>query len=301
MSIIKVKILFALFCSFYTVLCVSAQTEKLKYGGITWNEKDLNELEKAFSGVYYQFNYMIKREGILEKKSDTLFLASGTTQSVFLDPTYKEELENQRKSRITRSKKAKLINPEYEKINDIAELINVNSDYKEDDAGDPVQIYKNRNKGLISSVYNSYTKHIKCEQEVEEMAHWQMVEGTDTILTYPCQKAVVSYAGRDYTAWFAPEIPINDGPWKFWGLPGLILKVTDTQELFEWKAIGLENIDADIVINKGNYDNANPVQFRDFIDRVTGTVMVSFYNNNVLYFTNRERAYSKIPIELFEK
>lgn len=82
---------------------------------------------------------------------------------------------------------------------------------------------------------------------------------------------------------FAPEISINDGPWKFWGLPGLILKVTDKEELFEWVAIGMQNLDADIVINKGDYDKTNPIQFRDFIAKVTSKVMVSFFNNNVLY------------------
>ena len=277
------------------------QTERLKFGGISEEIENLIVLNEATTGLYYQLNYMIKREGILQKESDTLFLALGSTQSVFFDPIYKQELENQRQNRIARSKKAKLINPEYENLNDISELININSDYKEDHPGDPEQIYKNRTTGVISSVYNSYVDNIRCDQEIDEMSQWQMYEETDTILGYACLKAGVTYSGRDYTAWFAPEIPINDGPWKFWGLPGLILKVTDKQELFEWIAIGLENLDGDIVINKGDYEKAKPNQFRDFVDRATSTVMVSFYNNNVLYLTNKEKPYTKIPIELFEK
>lgn len=277
------------------------QTERLKFGGISEGIENLIVLDEATTGLYYQFDFMIKREGILQKESDTLFLALGSSQSVFFDPIYKQELENQRRNRIARSKKAKLINPEYENLNDISELININSDYKEDNPGDPEQIYKNRNSGVISSVYNSYVENIRCDQEIEEMLQWQMYEENDTILGYACLKAGVTYAGRDYTAWFAPEIPINDGPWKFWGLPGLILKVTDKQELFEWIAIGLENLDGDIVINKEDYEKAKPNQFRDFVDRATSTVMVSFYSNNVLYLTNKERPYTKIPIELFDK
>ncbi len=277
------------------------QTERTKFGGITGNTDNLIILEKATSGLYYQHIYMIKREGILQKETDTLFLALGSTQSVFYDPIYKQELENQRLTRIARSKKARLINPEHENLTDIVDLININSDYAEDDPGDPLQIYKNRTTGVVSSIYNSYVDNIRCNQNIDQMHQWQMVEETDTILGYVCQKACLTYAGRDYTAWFTTEIPINDGPWKFWGLPGLILKVVDKEELFEWVAIGLENIDGDIVMNKGDYEKANPTQFRDFINRATSSIMVSFYNNGVLYMTNKERPYTKTPIELFEK
>lgn len=308
-SIIIVKcVLFILHLFLYSFSTVTVdenrtdkKIERLKFGGISEGIENLIVLDEATTGLYYQFDYMIKREGILQKESDTLFLALGSSQSVFFDPIYKQELENQRQNRIARSKKAKLINPEYENLNDISELININSDYKEDNPGDPVQIYKNRSTGVVSSVYNSYVDNIRCDQKIDEMALWQMVEATDTILGYTCHKANVTYAGRDYTAWFAPEIPINDGPWKFWGLPGLILRVIDNKELFEWLAIGLENLDGDIVINKGNYEKAKPNQFRDFVDRATSKVMVSFYNNNVLYLTNKERPYTKIPIELFER
>ena len=277
------------------------QTERTKFGGITGNTDNLIILEKATSGLYYQHSYMIKREGILQKKTDTLFLALGFTQSVFYDPLYKQELENQRLARISRSKKARLINPEHENLTDIVDLININSDYAEDDPGDPLQIYKNRTTGVVSSIYNSYVDNIRCNQNIDQMHQWQMIEETDTILGYVCQKACLTYAGRDYTAWFTTEIPINDGPWKFWGLPGLILKVVDKEEQFEWVAIGLENIDGDIVMNKRDYEKANPTQFRDFINRATSSIMVSFYNNGVLYMTNKERPYTKTPIELFEK
>ena len=29
------------------------------------------------------------------------------------------------------------------------------------------------------------------------------------------------------TAWYTPEIPVNQGPESYWGLPGLILEVND--------------------------------------------------------------------------
>lgn len=44
---------------------------------------------------------------------------------------------------------------------------------------------------------------------------------------YSTQKAVVYFGGRTWTAWFTKDIPVNDGPYKFSGLPGLIVKLED--------------------------------------------------------------------------
>ena len=59
------------------------------------------------------------------------------------------------------------------------------------------------------------------------------------ILGLNCTKATCRYAGRDYEAWFTPDIPISDGPYKFSGLPGLIVKVQDNEKehIFELKEI----------------------------------------------------------------
>ena len=58
---------------------------------------------------------------------------------------------------------------------------------------------------------------------------WQLSSDTLTIKNYFCNKATTTYEGRDYIAWYTTEIPISDGPYKFWGLPGLIIKIYDTE------------------------------------------------------------------------
>ena len=69
---------------------------------------------------------------------------------------------------------------------------------------------------------------LKYEEDLPEM-DWKIQDETDTLLGYMVQKAVCSFRGRDYTAWFAPQLPMQAGPWKFSGLPGLILKVEDSR------------------------------------------------------------------------
>lgn len=65
-------------------------------------------------------------------------------------------------------------------------------------------------------------------------------EETDPIMGFDCHKATVEFAGRSYTAWFTPEIPLPFGPYKFGGLPGLILKLEDAERQYIWEAVGFE-------------------------------------------------------------
>ena len=87
--------------------------------------------------------------------------------------------------------------------------------------------------GVFFSVYYLY-------EEATPNFNWQYQSDTATILGYKCMKATATFRGRTYNAWFTPFLPLRYGPWKFNGLPGLVLKVADTEEFFEWTAIGIE-------------------------------------------------------------
>ena len=70
---------------------------------------------------------------------------------------------------------------------------------------------------------------------------WTLGNETKTICGYKCQKATCHWRGRDYVAWFTSDIPLKSGPWKFGGLPGLIMKIYDTKHLYTWEAVAVEN------------------------------------------------------------
>ena len=60
---------------------------------------------------------------------------------------------------------------------------------------------------------------------------WQLQADTPRIIKgYKCQKATTRYGGRNYVAWYTTAIPLADGPYKFKGLPGLILEIYDTNK-----------------------------------------------------------------------
>jgi GLPGLI family protein len=59
---------------------------------------------------------------------------------------------------------------------------------------------------------------------------WTITPATATVAGYACQRATASYGGRQWDAWFTREVPVSDGPYKFYGLPGLIVKVADTRQ-----------------------------------------------------------------------
>jgi GLPGLI family protein len=61
---------------------------------------------------------------------------------------------------------------------------------------------------------------------------WKIENVFKKIGNYHCQKATTKFRGRSYTAWFTTKMPFSFGPWKFNGLPGLILDIYDTDKVF---------------------------------------------------------------------
>lgn len=75
--------------------------------------------------------------------------------------------------------------------------------------------------------------------------NWNLHNETKKIGKFISNKATIKFRGREYIAWYTNDIPLPYGPWKFQGLPGLILEVYDIDEVFH------------IVPNKITLDNKN--------------------------------------------
>lgn len=124
--------------------------------------------------------------------------------------------------------------------------------------------------------YNKFGEDYGYYTEPLNEIQWTIVEdSTATVLGYECVMAESDYHGRHWKAWFAPEIPMPFGPWKFRGLPGLVLKA-EAEGGFGFEASGIENTDRTIT----------PMYFRDDYPKVDRKKAL----NNAEYFKNNEES-----------
>ena len=89
------------------------------------------------------------------------------------------------------------------------------------------QVEKNLSTG--SKIFKSRILRDEYAYEEDRPMIWKILPETAKIGEYKTQKAETNFAGRTWSAWFTTEIPIQDGPYKFSGLPGLIIKVEDSK------------------------------------------------------------------------
>lgn len=112
----------------------------------------------------------------------------------------------------------------------------------------PLEIIRPVRGSVADMKYRLSTSTFLVYQDSVPALEWDFSsEATDTIMGYECHKATAEFAGRRYTAWFAPEIPLPFGPYKFGGLPGLILKIEDGERQFVWNAVGFQHTNAQIM------------------------------------------------------
>ena len=72
---------------------------------------------------------------------------------------------------------------------------------------------------------------------------WKITNEKAQIGNYNTQKATTEFGGRKWNAWFTSDIPLQDGPYKFHGLPGLIVKIEDEGKNYSWELKGNKKVD----------------------------------------------------------
>lgn len=104
--------------------------------------------------------------------------------------------------------------------------------------------YQNNKFTVTDEVTFSSYCYIEKYADIE----WKLSGDTATVCGYVCHKAVTNYGGKEWTVWYAMDIPTNDGPWKLSGLPGLILKAEDNANTHTFEAITVRNTERPIYI-----------------------------------------------------
>ena len=92
-------------------------------------------------------------------------------------------------------------------------------------------------KGITSTTYQAFHFY-ECEEKIEPI-DWKYLDGDSVILGHDCLKAEGMFRGHKWTVWFTPDVPMEYGPWKLRGLPGLILYAEHDSGFFKYEAIEL--------------------------------------------------------------
>lgn len=119
--------------------------------------------------------------------------------------------------------------------------------------GQLFQVYKHADKGEMTVYDMIFTEEFTYTVPMDEI-QWEMGDSIKTVMGYECQQAVADYHGRRWTAWFAPEIPVQEGPWQLYGLPGLIMEAETDGGEYRFEISGLVNAVENIEPIPGNHD-----------------------------------------------
>ena len=162
-----------------------------------------------------------------------------------------------------------------------------------------LNVYKNRATNQTTVVDRAYLAGLFSYVENTPVIDWKMQAGAATICGYACKKATTSFRGRNYTAWYAPKIAHSDGPWKFRGLPGLILKVTDEKNEYSFECVAIEKSKNNEAIYYKDRDcfKTNREQFNKTMKRAHEEPSVELENMGIKPKSNKKRPYNPIELE----
>lgn len=111
----------------------------------------------------------------------------------------------------------------------------------------------------------------QCTENMET-PNWQLIpDSSSNIIGYHCLLAKTNFKGRTWFAWYAEDIPMQEGPWKLCGLPGLILKAYDENQEFEFTAIGMSTLStpSPITISKEKREEISQKDLRTAKEKFT--------------------------------
>jgi len=229
------------------------------FASIQSYSQNVTKIDNATYRCEYLVTYQLDSTNVNNKLSETMFLLIGSKTSKFLSLTtfLKDSIKEHSKS-----------------SSNLQQLMAVPK------TAFNHTIFKNYPQGKITSTENIFKDYYKYEESIS-LFNWIITNETKTISGYNCQKATATFAGRDYVAWFTNEIPIADGPYKFNGLPGLIVKINDTKNHYEYKLTRFKKITGDIGIAERNYIKTTKKEFKKVKKEFYSNVLEKLQQNGI--------------------
>ncbi len=177
--------------------------------------------------VHYKFSHMRDTTNRANAYTENMALLLGKNSSVY--KSYDKQLQD---ALFKKQVKEQLANSP-----------DGNVRFNRQNSASPIQYYQlPGEKKLLrkeSLVINSYLI-----EDALPVIDWKISSDTASFGGLRCQKATTHFKGRDYTAWFCPDMPFHAGPWKLNGLPDVILDAYDAKKEVVFKFDGVEKVTA---------------------------------------------------------
>ncbi|WP_223608159.1 GLPGLI family protein [Chryseobacterium sp. OSA05B] len=128
-------------------------------------------------------------------------------------------------------------------------------------------------KDYAKKTINFYDKYktVSIITSDNEAPKWNIENDFKKINNMNCQKAVADYKGRKWEAWFSKDFPVNDGPYKFSGLPGLVVSVKDSENDHVFDLVQIKKISTVTSFVPKNNKQMTHTEYRKLIKNYTFT------------------------------
>lgn len=180
--------------------------------------------ETTIDNTKYECRYLLSYQSdstdIYSKKSEEFLLKIGSEKSLFVS-------DNTQKRDSIRISLSKQNNP----------IINLANVPKSAFSYRIVKDIHNKKITMFDNMLNTFVSY-----DENTNWNWEISNEKEKIDQLECQIAYINYAGRRFKTWFSTEISIPEGPYKFYGLPGLIIKMQDTKGFYTFELINFKDM-----------------------------------------------------------
>lgn len=207
-----------LFLTIIILCCISSNAQY-------WFNRPIIELDTARLQVMYKLTYIEDTNHLNYKCQEKMILFTGDVASSF------QPYNGYKFEKVGRQKSAE---------GTMIEWLSSGISAAEFSSNFFFIIYKRHDDGTITTTDRvPLSASFKYEEKADAF-NWEITEETAVIDGYMAQKASCDFGGRRWEAWFTPEIPYSEGPYKFCGLPGLILNIADTDGHYVFELLSIE-------------------------------------------------------------
>ncbi|WP_018675306.1 GLPGLI family protein [Riemerella columbina] len=157
-------------------------------------------------------------------------------------------------------------------------LVDTNSGTSLFKLNQPKEIGEEQYNNLLAysyQIYKRYTSSQFCFEKINysdyktpypNLNNWVITNEEKSLLDYRVRKAKIEFGGRQWEAWYAENISIMDGPYKFSGLPGLILEIYSLDNDYQFTAVAIKN--ENVSINMPKSIDISQAQLLEFKSKI---------------------------------